>query len=81
MDRPNARAERIVASAEKIKAKLAANPNHPKAEAWAKRMAEYEKSLDHLSQGLPEKPGGGNKVGVKVSVPKGLFKGKAHGVG
>lgn len=66
------RAKRIVAAAVKIRNRLEAHPQHPKAPGWKRKLKEYEASLENLKRFGVERPGSG-RTGVQVEVPKGVF--------
>lgn len=66
------RASRIVEAAKRLKGKIDAAPDDPRADVWRAKMAEYQQSIDALKAGRPETAGSGRK-GVEVSVPAGLF--------
>jgi len=47
-ERIDARLPVLFAAHEKLEAKIRANPNHPKVDAYNARMAEYRQSVENI---------------------------------
>ena len=67
------RVMQIVRSAARIQQRLKDNPDHPKREGWAHRLAEYAESIKNLGEFGQETKPTGNPVGAAVNVPAKLF--------
>lgn len=64
------RVDRIAENYERIKAKIAANPDDPRVSAWKKRLEEYETSLQNWDKFKQETEPTGTP-GVEINVPLG----------
>ncbi len=70
--RPQLRVNRIVASIERLQAKIKETPDHPKIDLWKERIWEYKQSLITFATYGQETPPGA-KRGVSIDVPLGRF--------
>ena len=71
--RPQVRVDRLVEHLRALEAKIEAEPDSPKMEAWIRRCDEYRTSLSNWHEFNQEEPPSGNP-GVKVQVPLGVLK-------
>lgn len=80
MDRIEGRIARLMDAHAKLVAKVEANPDHPKAEAWKARVLEYEASLESIKR-FGKEVVSRNPVGVNIEVPVSGFSVKSHAPG
>ena len=74
--RSQQRVYRVADALERLEAKIAAHPKHPRLKAWHARAEEYRQSLIHFNDigtERPVPPQRDPKGGVDLDVPLGKF--------
>ncbi len=77
-ERMHLRIQRLLDARAKCTGKLEADPEGPRAEVWARKIAEYDESLANFQAYGQETPPNGKPVGVEIDVPAGTFKITEH---
>ena len=64
----NTKIKRLQTAKTNLQDKIKANPKNSKVSLWNKRVKEYEKSINNLKAGMPERFSG-KELGTLVGVP------------